>query len=75
MLSSIDPPQEMQLASPFYKEGKRGAESLSGLLKVTMSIHGGARTGGHSRLANSVIKVLRTRQLGMNHMAREVEWG
>ena len=36
---------------------KTGTESLSDSLKVTMIISGGARTGRHSRLADSVIKV------------------
>lgn len=35
----------------------------------------GAKSGSHSRQADSVIKVLRVRQEGMNHMAGEVEWG
>lgn len=48
---------------------------LSDFLKVTVIMSGEAKTGIHSRQADSVIKALRARQLGRKHMSRGVEWG
>lgn len=59
----------------YFIDEEMEAQELSDFLNVTVITSGEARTGIHSRQADSVIKVSRPRQLGSKHMARGVELG